>query len=316
MAIVDRPINFRVYYKSFHTHAKEKLQIYKATFVRNNKKIDELYTEINKNIDSYNSLGIKLDNYSEFKNNKYDEGKFYKVAKGAFINRKNNYELATDTYNLYKLATLQKEQSELIDKIEFQEKLVNIKVLEYNKYLKAYFWTVHNLMITKGYGYSLGKDTGWICVNRCKMVNARRKIDYAKTRENKKRILAEGGHIWNKEEYEWCKENGIEYNAEKSLIFRNEEFVYEIALLGCKVENGWKVRFETADYRGSEIRGKTNKELIDLCNGDINKICALPLDLKSKVTLCVTSNKTLYTKFIRNEGQKPSIDTKVNSKNR
>ena len=49
-----------------------------------------------------------------------------------------------------------------------------------------------------------------------------------------------------------------------------------------------------------------------MCNGDINKICELPLDLKTKVTLCDKADKILYTKFIRNENQKPITFVKTN----
>ena len=56
----------------------------------------------------------------------------------------------------------------------------------------------------------------------------------------------------------------------------------------------------------------TNDELIELCNRDIKKICELSVDLKTKVTLCDKVNKILYTKFIRNENQKPFTFTKTN----
>ena len=49
-----------------------------------------------------------------------------------------------------------------------------------------------------------------------------------------------------------------------------------------------------------------------MCNGDTKKICELPLDLKTKVTLCDKADKILYTKFIRNEAQKPITFSKTN----
>ena len=49
-----------------------------------------------------------------------------------------------------------------------------------------------------------------------------------------------------------------------------------------------------------------------MCNGNTTKICELPLDLKTKVTLCDKADKILYTKFIRNENQKPITFGKTN----
>ena len=56
--------------------------------------------------------------------------------------------------------------------------------------------------------------------------------------------------------------------------------------------------FTVADYRHQDIRGKTNQDLINECEGDVNKICELKIDLKTKLTLCDTVNKGLYINFI------------------
>ena len=76
------------------------------------------------------------------------------------------------------------------------------------------------------------------------------------------------------------------------------------------------MRFQVTDRRARELRGKTNQDLAKECNNDTNKICELPLDVKTKLNICVEVDKMLYTKFIRNENQKPYIDTKINRKNR
>ena len=47
----------------------------------------------------------------------------------------------------------------------------------------------------------------------------------------------------------------------------------------------------------------TNQQIIDMCDNNINKICEMPLDVKTKLTLCNLVDKTLYLNFIRNENQ-------------
>ena len=39
------------------------------------------------------------------------------------------------------------------------------------------------------------------------------------------------------------------------------------------------------------------------CNGNLVKACELPVDLRTKLAICNEMDKTLYTNFIRNEGQ-------------
>ena len=53
-----------------------------------------------------------------------------------------------------------------------------------------------------------------------------------------------------------------------------------------------------------------------MCNNDINKICNLPIDVRTKLNLCLKVDDTLYTKFIRNENQKPIAAGKADRKNR
>ena len=86
--------------------------------------------------------------------------------------------------------------------------------------------------------------------------------------------------------------------------------------MGCKLPNGTKLKLQIGDYRHSSIRGKSNDELIAQCNSNTERICNLPIDLKTKLTLCDKADKILYTKFIRNETQTSVTFTKVNSKDR
>ena len=103
-----------------------------------------------------------------------------------------------------------------------------------------------------------------------------------------------------------------EYKAKDKRVFVCNEYCYQIPLIDCKISGGSTFKLEIGDYRHRSLRGKTNDELIELCNNNTSKICELAIDLKTKVTLCDKVDKILYTKFIRNEAQKPITFVKTN----
>lgn len=316
-SIKETPTNFRVYYtcmRNAYTQKKEEAtEILKDLIEQRDDIYIDVQTEFNLKGKSY---GIDLNQYEEFIKNKYITGEFLRVAKGYFMNRQGNYELVGSKFNLYNLARIQKEIFKLENDIAFCDKMLAIKLNEYNNILKIYFNKVHELMICKGYGYSFGGKIGWTCINRCKIVNNRKKIDYQETKKKKAQLLAEGKRLYNKEEAEWCKRNGIEYDGVDSRVYINKEFVYEIPLLGSTIQDAFKLRFTTPNYYGTKVRGKSNQQLIEECNYDKAKICQLDLDIRAKLDLCLSIDKILYTKFIRNENQQSSHASKIDRKNR
>lgn len=312
MAVKEIPINVRQYYKSCKDTNKKKVDELNIVIENLNLRCKEIYNRILNNKQTYiDNCKVNLDDYQEFKENKYINGEFYKVAKGIFINRNNNYTLASDLYDLYLLASKQKDVYQVKKEFEVAKKLSEIKMFDYIKILNTFYTEVHRQLVVEGNGYSFGNNIGWICVNRCVLRKPKKHIDYKATKEKEKQLKAEGKRIYNKEEADWCKKNGIEYKAEDKRVFQDIEYCYEIPLIGCKLPNAHKLKLDIADYRHKDIRGKSNDVLMKECNGDINKICKLPIDLRSKVTLCDKSNKMLYTKFIRNEDQQPAYRTKA-----
>ena len=317
MGIKETPTNFRVYYKSMiatNTRKKEAaVEAYNGLCLQEKAN----YEEIKSNIDSYkDNFHVDLMAYDEFVTNTYSCGRFLKVAKGLFINRTNNYELVSDLYDLFTLARQQVEIFNLKRDIELYDKLVSLTLKQYTEILRVYYTEVHKKIVLEGAGYRFAEGIGWICANRCILHKPRPMIDYAATKKREAELKAAGKRIYNKEEAEWCKRNGIPYEAEDKRVFKTNEYCYEIPLIDSKLPNGTKLKLEIGDYRHTSLRGKTNDELIAQCNGDIKKICELPIDLKTKLTLCDKVDKILYTKFIRNENQEPLIAPKTNRKNR
>lgn len=306
MAVKETPTNFRVYHTSMINAVTQKVE----KLVEEKALLEDLiinsFEEVSNNEKLYEErFGIKLNDYLDYRNNKYEDGKFYKVAKGLYLNRSNDYELTVDLFNLYNLANQQKKVYDLEKEIEFNNKLLKINKKEYTEILRTFMTEVHKRLILEGEGYAFGHNIGWICINRCVIKKGRKQIDYAATKKREAELKAAGKRIYNKEEAEWCQKNGIEYKAEDKRVFMTNEYCYEIPLISSKMPNADKLKLEIADYRHASLRGKTNDDLIAECENDTTKICELGLDLKTKLTLCDKADKLIYTKFIRNEDQKP-----------
>lgn len=317
MAVKEIPVTIREYYSSMKTKTSKLRDelIEQCCTLRD--KINILYNKIKDNIEVYkDSANINLEDYNEFTLNQYIDGEFLKVAKGIYINRSNNYKLVSDYYDLYQLALYQKNVYDLRNQITLYDKMLSLGLREYTKLLEVFYTQVHKNMILNGEGYSFAGDLGFICLNRCTIKRKRNLIDFAATKQREKELKEEGKRIYNKEEADWCLKNGIKYEAEDKRVYLKKEHFYEVPLLACKIPNGSKYRFEINDRRGRAIRGLKNGELIEMCNNNLDKICELPLDIKTKVTLCEQVDKILYTKYIRNENQKPLTFTKADWKGR
>lgn len=316
MGIKETPTNFRVYYtcmKEYYTAKKHEA----------GELVDNLTSEIvhlkadilDKTLEYKDTYGINLSDYSEFKDNEYQDGKFLNASKQIFTAVGKEH-IDGNLWDLYNLAKKQKDIYDLRQDINYYAKLASLTIKEYTEILKVYYTEVQRQMILNGAGYVFEGSLGWICINRCKIESQKPRIDYAKTKKKKAEILATGGKLYNKEEAEWCKKHGIEYDGQDGRVYMRNEYCYEIPLLDCHITNGKKFRFVSADYRGNALRGKTNEEILQEANFNTESLCKLPLDLRTKLNLCVIADKTLYSKFIRNENQKPINASKASWKDR
>lgn len=305
MAIKETPINVRQIYKSFRDSNVKKLKQLKITRESLINDIKTRRNEIINNVSLYkDKYNINLNDYEEFVKGEYIDGSFYKVSKGIFLNRKEDYKLVSDAFDLFKYAEKIKELHDLDDKINFTTKLSKIELLDYLTYMRHYFTIVHKKMILEGLGYVFGEGIGWVCINRFEYKPKSPALDYMATRKREAELKAAGKKIYNKEEAEWCKKHGIEYKAEDKRVYRDVEYEYEIPLIGSMLPGGYDLKLQVTDYRHSSLRGLNNGQLVDMCNGDVNKICELQVDVKCKLRLCLLANKLLYYKYIRNENQK------------
>lgn len=305
MAVKDVPVGVRHYCRFMRDAFGKKRKDALIKLDELNKKIKVEHDEIKSNLEVYkNACGVNLLDYDEFANNKYAEGRFFKLTKGMYMNRSNNYELVSDLFDVYNLASHQKQISELEKEIALYDKCLALTVNEYCRILRTFYNEVHRQMLINGYGYAYTGRLGWVCINRVLLHSSRKTyLDWAATKKREAELKAQGKRIYNKEEADWCAKNGIKYEAEDKRVYRKAECYYELCLLGCKLPGGNSIVAEFTDRRANELRGKTNQMLIDECHNSVEEIVKLSLDLKTKIALCNTVNPLLYTKFIRNENQ-------------
>lgn len=317
MAIKEIPTNFRVYYTAMRKATKPKYEEGVEKYENLLKEEKALYEEVVKFKKQYLDIyKFNFDDYSEIVDNEYKDGTFYDHAKGLFLNKKDNYKATSSLYRLYKLARLQKDVYKLKKQIHTWEVMLDLSLNQYRDVLENYYNEVVKKLIIDGYGYVFENPIGWICINRCKVIQgARRKLNYKATKENKAKLLAEGKRLWNKDEAEYAAKVGLDYDGVDYRVYIDEEYCYEFPLINCRVNKGEKLRLEiNTSHRG--IAGKTEEEILKECNYDKAKICELKLNPRNKLYLCLKVDKLLYLNFIRNEGQQTYHTTKAGRKNR
>ena len=312
--IKETPTTYHDYYKSMRDRISRKKD--EAQKVLDERRVSEfgLYNRIKEDTEGIAALGIYLSNYKEFEENKYIDGKFYRDVNSKLVT--GTEWLTTRKVNLLSLVKLQKEIYELEKQIKYYDVLLNVSIKEYVNIIEKFYTEVHKQLILEGKGYAFEGRLGWICINRCHLVNKAPKLNSMATKKKKEQLLAEGKRLFNKEEAEWCKANGIEYDGVDYRVWLDSEYCYEIPLIGCTLTDGRKYKFTTTDYRNYKLRGKTNEQLIEECDNDVSKICDLKVDMRTKLNLCVKVDNGLYLKYIRNEGQKPLKDGKAHRKDR
>lgn len=309
--IKNTPTTYKDYYKSLRENIGNKIDECNKILTEKYEVCERLHNEIKINAE-VTDLGINLNDYTEFTDNKYINGKFYAMTEKLYLKANGDYNQIAVLINMYQLAKIQKEIAIIESKVTKYNKIMGLSLKEYNSIIKTFYYKVQELMVLDGIGYAFEGGLGWTCINRCKLKRVKPHIDFKATKENKKKLIEEGQRVINKEEKAWCEENGIEYNAVDYRVFQNKEYVYEVPIINCTLPNSGKIRFTMTSYRHVDIRGKTNEDLLEECNRDIHKILQLPVDFRTRLNLCLEIDKGLYLNYIRNEGQKTITTWKTN----
>lgn len=305
MKTIEKPVSIRMYYKRFIDKYSAKKNDCVTQIKKLNVETKALHDTICDSLESYETdLHISLQSYNEFKENRYINGDLLKVAKGIVINKGEDYRLVGTKYDIYNLASQQKQIRDLTKELDSINNLLKIRIKDFYNILRVYYEKVQEKLILDGYGYVLPTGLGYLCIARQKIgEHHRTMIDYAKTKQAKDKLIAEGKIPYNKKDAKFYENHGLEYDGVEYRVFKHDDYIYCWHLVGVRIPNAKTIRFIMADTRGLEIRGKTNDDLYKECNGEIDKIMKLPVDGKTKLLLCLKTDKILYTKYIRNEHQ-------------
>lgn len=308
---VKKAINVSQYYKDFIEETEIKRERARISVDELTASIVSKRSDIVPDVDKFKYPVI---DYPEFQQNKYINGRLENAAKGMFEDKREDPEMKRLCFRLIGYAIDLRKIYEETERIRLYDKMLNLSLREYRRIVKIYYNAVERELILKGNGYRLEDKLGWICINR--VLNTGAKVcDFDATRKNKKRLIAEGKEIYNKDDAEYCRQHGIEYDAVDATVYKADEVWYEYCLLGSKVQ-GRTLCFKTVNTRDMKLSSYSNEDLLNLTNNDVNKIMDLDVSMKHKLVLCNQADKTLYTKFIRNEEQKKSFYGTYSRKNR
>lgn len=240
--------------------------------------------------------------YPEFQQNKYINGRFITAAIAISKDTRLTDDVKERAFELLALAKAQKQLHDTNILIAKSSKILELTYKEYRKILKTFYFEVQKQLVLNGNGYVFEGALGWISFIRYKVCAGRKKtINFMATSRRKKEILEQGGKLYNEEEAKWCEENGLPYDGIDYRIYLHDEYYYSLRLHECKLKNGSTYKLNCVDSRPVKYKGISNEDFVKEANGDVNKIMDKDLDVKTKLTLCLKCDETLYTKFITHE---------------
>lgn len=310
---MEKPISIKQYFNSMQFAFKMALQ---TMFVEKDKLEAECEGKRDKFIKWLPEFKTNLADYPEFVQDKYINGRILTTLGILYKDDKIDNETRAKLLEIINYFKAKKRIAEIDrTKVSYQ-KCLKLRQKDYLHIIKTFYTKLHEYLL-QGYGYVYDNRIGWVCFNRTvyrqKGDNV---LDYAKTKANKKKLIEQGVHLWNKAERDWAEKNGLPYNGVDYRIFRKPEAVYEFPLIDCTLPNAYILQFKKVNYRPYEFNGISNEDLLEQTGGDVNKIYKLNIDLKTKLSLCLEADKLLYTKFIRNENQESIKHRTPSSKGR
>lgn len=301
----NKGTTYSVYYKkmkSEYTELRDKL-------VEEVDKAKEENVNLRKELLSYRNsyklhYGINLTELEEFNKDAYSSGKLYKIAKGAMLKHADSYEKMYELNTFLKYATNQKDIAEKTAKIEHYNKCLALTSHQYRDLIYAFYNKVQEKLILEGYGYPLEGRVGWLCINRVK-INNKPITDYAATRKKKEELIAKGLRPYDQKEHEWAKQHGLPYDGVRYRVTKTEDYAYEIALVGCKLENRVDCRLYNINYVDKKIKRKSFDELAAEYKDDIEGAARLSMDLAHKLAVCLKIDSNLSNKYKRTDNEIP-----------
>lgn len=296
-------VNVKDYYLSYITSAENSIKDYneKLDVVKNKK--ENIINFIIEHKDIYdNILNIKLDNYTEWTNGKYNVDLIlYNHTIKKFDICPNEYK--SIVIQLIKYLQTLYEEYKLITLIDLANKRSKLKFSKFKEIIAEYYRQVHRCVL-QGYGYKMTHSLGTWIINYWKLdrnhKNFKNKLDFAATNKRKKELLAKGCKLWNADEAKWYAEHNMPYDGVDYRIFQRQTYYYDITIIKSRYFTQKSLNYKRTEYVIKSLRGLSYQEIADKYCNNFDDIVNLNVDIKYKLNILLYKDPTKYLNFIRN----------------
>lgn len=248
----------------------------------------------------YKLYNIDLDNYMiEFIDKQYNPEKALETKVLYFLRHPNGEDRQL-IIQLAKWCSLLRSEVDIQRKLEVSRIKLNMNYREFQKYLFDYYSKVHKVLL-QGDAYKFGKGFGTIFLRTIDMTTgSKNRIDFAKTRANKLKLLAEGKKPYIEREAKQCEIENIPYDGVPYIVLRNETQSVVLDITNSKYfTSRGRVSFSMKKYLNLKYRGMSYKEIIEKYCPTEESVADLQADLYTKRSILGIMNPGITQKFNR-----------------
>ena len=250
--------------------------------------------------DIANELNINLDDYDiEFNKQLFNENLTLQTKVFKLLKKYNDTQNRTDIIQLAKWCSILKNEYEIGNKMLICNTKYNMPFSEFREYLFKYYSKVQEILL-KGHSYKFGNGIGTIYLKLVKLSNNKTRIDFQKTKAAKEKLINEGKTPYRKEDAEYAKLMGIEYDGVPYIVEqeRSKEVVFNIK--NSKFFTSRRVfDFKVADYVNAKYRNMSYKEIAENFVRKESDIYPMQLGIKRKLHILELINPGIYQRYIR-----------------
>ena len=248
----------------------------------------------------YKAYNIDLDNYMiEFIDKQYNPEKALETKVLYFLRHPNGEDRQL-IIQLAKWCSLLRSEVDIQRKLEVSRIKLNMNYREFQKYLFDYYSKVHKVLL-QGDAYKFGKGFGTIFLRTIDMTTgSKNRIDFAKTRANKLKLLAEGKKPYVEREAKQCEIENVPYDGVPYIVLRNETQSVVLDITNSKYfTSRGRVSFSMKKYLNLKYRGMSYKEIIEKYCPTEESVADLQADLYTKRSILGIMNPGITQKFKR-----------------
>lgn len=294
------------YFLEYTCDCKNKILECENDIIKIKERVDILHNFLKNNEDRFVSIfNLNLKDYDiEYNKILYNEDKLLyntvlKLIKKSTSDNKNLLIQVLKYLNLLSQINIKEHEIEL-NKIK---QTLNFK--EYSKYVKMYYNAMHKLIL-KGYAYKFKGGIGNFVIGCFKLEdkNIGKQLDFAATNKRKQELIAKGIKLYNKDEAEICKAQGIPYDGVDYKVYKQNNQFYDFIFDKHTIFSRGEIEYQRAEYVDKPLRGMSYKEMADKYCKTLDDIANMNVDIRYKLNMYLYQNPQNYLDFIRNDKQK------------